>query len=71
MPDPPVTVHVCPAGLESTVTFTLTPEQGGTLLRMEQAGFPQGRDNDRYVQGANYGWQRFLGNLEHVLAKLS
>jgi uncharacterized protein YndB with AHSA1/START domain len=58
-------------GLESTVTFTLTPEQGGTLLRMEQAGFPQGRDNDRYVQGANYGWQRFLGNLEHVLAKLS
>ena len=58
-------------GLESVVTFTLTPEPGGTLLRMEQAGFPQGRENDRYVQGANYGWQKFLGNLDQVLAKLS
>ncbi len=57
-------------GLESVVTFTLTPEKGGTLLRMEQVGFRQGRENDRYFQGANYGWQRFLGNLEQVLAKL-
>lgn len=58
-------------GLESVVTFTLTPARGGTLLRMEQAGFAQGAENDRYFQGANYGWQRFLGNLEQVLAKLS
>jgi len=57
-------------GLASVVTFTLTPEKGGTLLRMEQSGFPQGAENDRYYQGANYGWQKFLGNLEQVLAKL-
>ena len=57
-------------GLASVVTFTLTPEKGGTLLRMEQSGFPQGSENDRYYQGANYGWQKFLGNLEQVLAKL-
>ena len=57
-------------GLESVVTFTLTPGKGGTLLRMEQAGFRPGRENDRYVQGANYGWQKFLGNLEQLLAKL-
>lgn len=58
-------------GLESIVTFTLTPDNGGTLLRMEQAGFRQGGENDRYFQGAKYGWQKFLGNLAQVLAKLS
>lgn len=57
-------------GLASVVTFTLTPDKGGTLLRMEQSGFPQGSENDRYYHGANYGWQRFLGNLEQILAKL-
>lgn len=57
-------------GLETVVTFTLTPEQGGTMLRMEQSGFRQGSENERYYQGANYGWQKFLGNLEQVLAKL-
>lgn len=57
-------------GLESVVTLTLTPEEGGTLLRVEQAGFPPGRENDRYVQGANYGWQKFLGNLDQLLGKL-
>jgi uncharacterized protein YndB with AHSA1/START domain len=58
-------------GLESVVTFTLTPENGSTRLRMEQAGFRQGSENDRYFQGANYGWQKFLSNLDQTLAKLS
>ena len=57
-------------GLESVVTFTLTPDKDGTRLRMEQAGFRPGRENDRYFQGANYGWQKFLGNLEQLVAKL-
>jgi len=58
-------------GLESVVTFTLTPENGSTRLRMEQAGFRPGSENDRYFQGANYGWQKFLSNLDQTLAKLS
>jgi uncharacterized protein YndB with AHSA1/START domain len=53
-------------GLESVVTWTLTPTDGGVRLRMEQSGF--GPDHDHAYQGANYGWQGFLGNLERVLA---
>lgn len=52
-------------GLETVVTFTLTPTAGGTHLRMEQAGFPDNKGP--YYQGATYGWQMFLGKLEGVL----
>ncbi|GGG95049.1 SRPBCC family protein [Silvibacterium dinghuense] len=53
-------------GLQSVVLFTLTPEEGGTRLRMEQSGFRP--DQEAAFQGAQYGWQRFLGQLEQVLA---
>ena len=55
-------------GLESVVLFTLTAGGGGTRLRMEHSGFPM--DNDAAYKGANYGWQRFLGALENVVAGL-
>jgi uncharacterized protein YndB with AHSA1/START domain len=54
-------------GLESVVTWTLTPASGGTLLRMEQADFRL--DQEQAYQGAQYGWNNFFGNLEKVLAK--
>lgn len=54
-------------GLESVVTWTLTPTSTGTHLRMEQKGFR--RDQKQAHQGAQYGWQRFFGNLEQVLAR--
>ena len=54
-------------GLESVVTWTLTPKGAGTHLRMEQSGFP--RDRPQNYQGAKFGWQRFFGNLEQVLAR--
>jgi uncharacterized protein YndB with AHSA1/START domain len=51
-------------GLKTVVTWTLTPTPKGVLLRMEQSGFrPQDENN---LQGANYGWQRFLGELDRV-----
>lgn len=53
-------------GLESTVTWTLTPTSGGTLLRMEQAGFRP--DQREAYQGARLGWRRFFTKLEEVLA---
>ena len=53
-------------GLESIVRFTLTPTGNGTHLRMEHSGFRA--DQDAAYQGANYGWQRFLGNLDRFLA---
>jgi uncharacterized protein YndB with AHSA1/START domain len=54
-------------GLESTVTFTLTKTGTGTHLRMDQAGFPL--NYERAYQGAKFGWQKFLANLEQLLAK--
>ena len=54
-------------GLESVVTWTLTPTGTGTMLRMEQAGFRP--DQQQAYQGAKYGWQKFLASLEQVVAK--
>jgi len=55
-------------GLESVVVWTLVPTKGGTLLRMEQSGFRP--DQEANYQGANYGWQKFMGQLEQVVDKL-
>jgi uncharacterized protein YndB with AHSA1/START domain len=55
-------------GLASVVTWTLTPTTAGTHLRMEQSGFRA--DQQKAYQGAKYGWQRFLGNLEQLLARI-
>jgi uncharacterized protein YndB with AHSA1/START domain len=52
-------------GHESTVEFTLTSADGGTQLRMEHSGF--GANQEAAYQGAQYGWQRFIGNLERLL----
>src|SRR5215470_1010228 len=41
-------------GLESVVTWTLTPTRGGTHLRMEQSGFRG--DQQQAYQGAKFGW---------------
>jgi uncharacterized protein YndB with AHSA1/START domain len=54
-------------GLESVVTWTLTPTSTGTHLRMEHSGFRS--DQQQAYQGATYGWQNFLANLEKVLAR--
>ena len=55
-------------GLESVVVWTLVVTSGGTLVRMEQSGFRP--DQEANYQGANYGWQKFIGNLERVVAGL-
>jgi uncharacterized protein YndB with AHSA1/START domain len=54
-------------GLESTVTWTLTPTDAGTHLRMEQAGFRP--DQGQAYGGARMGWQKFFGELEKVVAR--
>jgi uncharacterized protein YndB with AHSA1/START domain len=55
-------------GLESVVTWTLTSSGSGTHLRMEQAGFRP--DQEANYRGASYGWQKFIGSLERVVAGL-
>jgi uncharacterized protein YndB with AHSA1/START domain len=53
--------------LESVVTFTLTPTSTGTHLRMEQSGFRP--DQRQAYGGARAGWEKFLSELEQVLAR--
>jgi len=55
-------------GLRTVVTWTLTPTEGGTQVRMEQSGFRP--EDEANYEGANYGWQRFFAGLERVIARL-
>ncbi len=53
------------SGLQWLVEWTLTPTESGTHVRMEQSGFRP--DQMAAYQGAQYGWQRFIGNMERVV----
>ena len=55
-------------GLGSVVVWTLVATEGGTLVRMQQSGFSP--DQEANYQGAKYGWQKFIGGLERVVAGL-
>ena len=55
-------------GVGSVVTWTLTPTESGTHLRMEQSGF--GPDQEANYKGAKYGWNKFIGNLERIVGGL-
>jgi len=67
--EPPKTLSYTWAsmGLESVVTFTVTPTGAGARLRMEQSGFPT--DATQNIRGAEYGWNNFLGRLEQVVER--
>ena len=52
-------------GLESVVTFTLTPTSTGTHLRVEQSGFRP--DQQRAFKGAKASWPQLLAALEAVI----
>jgi len=55
-------------GMESVVEWKLVATSGGTLVRMEHSGF--GADQEHAYKGATYGWQKFMGGLERVVAEL-
>jgi uncharacterized protein YndB with AHSA1/START domain len=54
-------------GLESVVTWTLSPTSMGTKVRMEQSGFRP--DQQQAYQGAKAGWPQFFNALEEVVAR--
>ncbi len=54
-------------GLESVVTWTLTPTSTGAVLRMEQSGFRP--DQQQAYRGAHGGWRRMFAALEQLLAR--
>ncbi len=57
------------SGLHWVVLWTLTPTASGTHVRMEQSGFTS--EQKAAYQGAKYGWQKFIGNLDRVLGELA
>ena len=52
------------SGLKSIVTWTLTPVQGGTLVRMEHSGFRP--EDELGYQVMSNGWPRIVAALESV-----
>jgi uncharacterized protein YndB with AHSA1/START domain len=62
-------------GNSTLVEFALTPEDGGTRLRVVETGhdglgWPQDQQ-DAYVEDHNEGWTRHLGRLEQLFARRS
>ncbi len=55
-------------GLKTLVIWTLTPVEGGTLLRMEHSGFTLARTNAQ--KGTLHGWTGFFKSLEQLLTTL-
>ncbi|AGS22223.1 SRPBCC family protein [Rhizobium etli] len=55
-------------GLETVVTWTLTPTGAGTHLRMEQSGFRA--DQRQAYGGARSGWPQFFDKLEQMLPRV-
>jgi len=54
-------------GLDTVVTFTLTPTASGTHLSLVQSGFkPEQKQN---FGGARYGWKMMSGKLVELLAR--
>ena len=51
-------------GIQTIVTWTLTPTKGGVLVRMEQSGFRA--NHERAYQGALDGWPREIDDLARV-----
>ena len=55
-------------GLDSVVTWTLTPTDGGTLVRMEHSGFRPKDEGGYQMMGG--GWPRIVAGLERVTGEL-
>lgn len=57
------------SGLKTLVTWTLTAQNGGTLVRMEQSGFrPQDENAHKRIGG---GWPRILERLEQTTERIT
>lgn len=52
---------------ETTVTFTVEPEPGGTRVTIVHAGFGPGPEWDAHVAASERGWDQGLDNLKSTL----
>jgi len=55
-------------GIDTVVTFTLTPTASGTRLGLVQSGFKP--DQKRNAGGARYGWKMMGSKLVDLLARI-
>ena len=55
-------------GLDTVVTFTLTPIASGTRLSLVQSGFEP--DQKKNFGGARYGWKMMGATLADLLARI-
>jgi uncharacterized protein YndB with AHSA1/START domain len=55
-------------GMDTVVTFTLTPTASGTRLSLVQSGFKP--DQKKEFGGARYGWKMMGGKLVDLLARI-
>jgi uncharacterized protein YndB with AHSA1/START domain len=55
-------------GLDTVVTFTLTPTASGTRLSLVQSGFKP--DQKQNFGGARYGWKMMGGKLVDLLGRI-
>ena len=55
------------SGLKTVVTWTLTAQSDGTLVRMEQSGFRL--QDEAGFKGMGSGWPRILERLERIVAE--
>lgn len=55
-------------GIDTVVTFTLTPTASGTRLSLVQSGFKP--DQKQNFGGARYGWRMMGGKLVDLLDRL-
>ena len=55
-------------GMNTVVTFTLTPIASGTRLSLVQSGFRP--DQKKNFGGARYGWRMMGGRLVDLLARI-
>jgi uncharacterized protein YndB with AHSA1/START domain len=56
-------------GLDTVVTFTLTPTASGTRLSLVQSGFKP--DQKQNFGGARYGWKMMGGKLVDLLGRIA
>jgi uncharacterized protein YndB with AHSA1/START domain len=56
-------------GIDTVVTFTLTPTALGTRLSLVQSGFRPDQKQNR--AGARYGWKLMGGKLVDLLARIA
>ncbi len=52
-----------PFRADFTTEFLVTPSPGGALLRVTQAGFPEGPEADAFFAGCQEGWRNTFAGI--------